>query len=171
MPEHRGVALAAIIVAGVVGVAGPLITWRATRDTQQSAAAAEVVRGDRADLRRILDKAAFNLERAAHTASGITLPWEHATEPLSFSTLHPLVVRTNAVEFSTDQLRIRLGPGHPVLKPYADALLQLQRLVLKYKGPPVAAAVELATENRIQLYRDRKRFRAEAHEVAGSTLG
>jgi hypothetical protein len=170
MEQNPRIAIVAILVTGAVGVAGPLITWRATHDTQQSVAAAELTMEDRADLRRVLDNAVSNLDRASHEMFALAQPWSDATSPLASSEFDALTKWTDRVQFSSEQVLIRLGPESPAYLTYAHAFLQLQRNLLKFKGPPVPEAVTLMRENQVRLIRAQKRFRVQAHELAGSIL-
>jgi hypothetical protein len=164
------VALAAVAVTGIVGVAGPLITWRATRDAGNLSARAELVRGDREDLRQVLDKATTRLLAVQGPYTGIGLRWERATRPLPERIYAAYRRRVEEVQESAMQVEIRLGGNSAASMPYADALLQLQRRLIHVRTRPSPALVALEDDNAVNFYKDVRAFRAEAHRVAASAL-
>lgn len=163
-------ALAAVVVTGIVGVAGPFITWRATRDVGDVSARAALVRGDREDFRRVLDKATTRLLAAQGPYTGIGLRWERATRPLPERVYAGYRRRVEEVQESAMQVEIRLGVNSAVSKPDADALLQLQRRLIHVRDRPSPALVALENDNAVNFQEDVRAFRAEAHRVAASVL-
>jgi hypothetical protein len=125
MADDRSVALAAVVVTGIVGVAAPLITWRATRDVGELSARAELVRGDREDLRQVLDNATTRLLAAQGPYIGIGLRWKRATRPRPERVYAAYRRRVEEVQESAMQVGIRLGVSSAAFKPYGDALLQM----------------------------------------------
>jgi hypothetical protein len=106
-PSEPSLALASVLVAGVVGVFGPLITWRATRDSRRTATRAEFVRNDRTELRAILDDAALALNAVnSDIGPGSVTKWVDDGRPLE-----PPQFRRDltAVDRSRQWLVIRLG--------------------------------------------------------------
>jgi hypothetical protein len=136
MPEDHKLALAAVVVTGIVGVTGPLITWRATRDAQQTAGRIEEVQADRAEIRRVLDRAIGDLLKA-NRAGSFYLQWS-ASDPLGSPRQQmgwsPSDVRgrrfpgdqldeaITAARRSDVRLRIRLGDRSPVVSAYSQAV-------------------------------------------------
>jgi hypothetical protein len=116
--EDRRVALAAVVVTGVIGVSGPLITWAATRDAQEASARAELVRAERADARAVLDRAAITLERAIREAQRAARVWDTGHVVDHFDTRFGRSV--NALLHDAQRLRIRLG-RHPAVTHYINA--------------------------------------------------
>jgi hypothetical protein len=170
MAEDVRVALAALAVTGIVGVAGPLITWQATRDVGELSARAELVRGDREDLRRVLDTATTRLLAAQGPYAGIGLRWERATRPLPERAYAAYRRRVEDAVESATQLQIRLGTRSAAFKPYADAVLQLQRRLIHLRDRPSPRLVALETRNSLKFEQDVGEFRAQAHRVAASEL-
>src|SRR5215211_8513721 len=148
------VAFAAVVVTGIVGVAAPFITWRATRDVGELSARAELVRGDREDLRRALDKATTRLLVAEGPYTGIGLRWERATRPLPETVYAAYRSRVEEVRESAMQVEIRLGVNSATSKPYADALLQLQRRLIHVRDRPSPAFVALENDNAVNFQED-----------------
>src|SRR5690242_19306447 len=66
------IALAAVIVTGVVGVVGPIVTWRATVDVTRSGQRAERRRADLAELRSVVDNALADQAQAGAAGSRVT---------------------------------------------------------------------------------------------------
>lgn len=168
--SNQRIALAAVLVTGVVGVAGPLITWQATKDTQEAAASAELVRSDRADLRDVLDHSASNLDRARVRAVELSGSWFHATKPLPRQQLNHLSDLLTTTDFNLEQLHIRLGSESPAYRAYSSAQLDIEHMAVAYHGPPVHKAVSLVRRHMSGAINAQERFENEAHKLAESTV-
>jgi hypothetical protein len=169
MAENRTVALAAVVVTGVVGVTGPLITWKATRDSGELSSRAQLVQADRADLRRVLDEAALVLRARRVAVDGLVAEWTRTGRALPMQRVARFDAPLQQMGAISEQLSVRLGPRSPLNLAYARALADLRvisdklALTPEAAGPVVARREKLLTENSAAFFR-------RANEVAGSIL-
>lgn len=168
--QDRSVALAAIVVTGIVGVAGPLITWRATRDAQAQAAHEQLMREDRAELRAVLDRAAIALERA--NSEVFEADGERERSPAGgLKADAPVFRRVDDVGFSSQRLLIRLDGErtHAADHYVRAATAQLQAIQL-FNRRPTPARRQAAARALERASRETDAFVDSAHKLAGTTL-
>jgi hypothetical protein len=171
LAEDRSVALAAVVVAGIVGVAGPLITWQATQQSQDRAADAEQRRADRADLLKVLDEATSNLASASDRSSPLAVSWANGHRiPRREQRL--LAAKVRAVRFSDAQLQLRLGSTSSVFRAYHRAERDLFFIYISLSSDPLTTppsdAVVIERSNRLD--DDRSKFTTAAHGLARSKI-
>jgi hypothetical protein len=152
----------------VVGVAGPLITWRATRDSQITATRAEFVRGDRAEIRQILDRAALDLNELNHEIGGGISDWANSDRPLPVARFRSEIT---AVDKDVQRLQIRLGTTADASREMSAAraaqLDAVAMLVIRPATERDRAVVEKHSDEADERYR---RFVSAANRLARSTL-
>jgi hypothetical protein len=169
MPEGRSIAVAAVVVSGVVGVTAPVVTWLSTRSAQRNQAHTQLVREDRAELRSVLDNAAVALTRAVAAASRDEDDWRlsgHDGLTAPFELSKPL----NDVRFGIERLSVRLGRDAPVVRASQRAFLPLLDLTLLYQQPYTEPLRKKVLQRLTQAEDAEAAFIAAAQKLAGSTL-
>jgi hypothetical protein len=82
MVEDRRIALAAVLITGVVGIVGAVATWRAAVSSQQASSRDERARADLVEFRAVLDQAFQRLDTLEVKVQLEMVAWEtrsHAT--------------------------------------------------------------------------------------------
>lgn len=170
MAENRSIALAAVIVTGVVGVAGPYITWKAIRDTGKLASHTILVQGDRADFRTVLDEAALVLRQRTVDERPIVKDWMEGDGPLDPERVARFHARLERMAAIAERLLIRLGPNSPLYQAYNKSLADVtwisDRLL---EEPSEARKLEVSTRQR-KLQTNSEDFYRRATTEAGSIL-
>jgi hypothetical protein len=168
----RRIALAAVIVSGVIGVTGPLITWRAAISGQKASSRDERARDDLADLRAVLDASLRDLNRLRTVLGPEMVAWEYQRPRRIYLARHLMTSKTYAqAQSNTDRLAIRVGTENQLWQTYNTAVGNAHAASLYMYGNQFGEAhtqefVRLANKsNRAEI-----RFRAEALEAAGTNL-
>ena len=169
MAENRTVALAAVVVTGVVGVTGPLITWKATRDSGELSSRSQLVQADRADLRRVLDEAGLVLRQRRFAVDRLVAEWTRTGRPLDPARLDPNDEQLQRMGAISEQLNVRLGPKSSVNLAYARALADLRVISDKLLFTPEAVGPRV-TARQQRLIDDSRAFIRDSNRVAGSIL-
>jgi hypothetical protein len=169
MAEGRSIALAAVVVSGVVGVTAPVVTWLSTRSAQRSQAHSQLVREDRAELRSVLDSAAVALTGAVTAASRDEDAWRLAgagglKRPLQLGR------RLDEVRFGLERLSVRLGSDATVVRAYRQGFLPLLDLGLLYQDPFTERQFKRVSQRLTEAEDAEAAFIAAATALAGSTL-
>jgi hypothetical protein len=171
--ERNGLALAAIAVTGVVGVAGPLITWRAGIAGQQAASRDERSGADRTELRSVLDAALTDLDNLGTTVGREVVAWEAPGISRATYEARHLATDKAYAQFGIDldRLAIRLGNGSALWRTYNSAGGQTFAGSLYMYGHRASQS----TINRmVRLLNEgvaaERRFRDEALRVAATRL-
>jgi hypothetical protein len=141
MGEDKQVAKLAIVVTGLVGLLGPVITWAATRDSQNSARATarqvqtlaarqDTAKSELAALRVALDRALGELNTLEARAKDKVRLWGKSSNPptevqAAQAGLAQAFIRARGHNL---RLRVRLGLGDPIYANYDAALYDFGRV-------------------------------------------
>jgi hypothetical protein len=110
VPETPRIALAAIAVTGLVGVAAPLITWQAARSGERASASTARQLADLAELRSVLDSAIFRLDRLQLSVQLEMVTWESGAPTSRHRAKHLATDRAyTAFLEQDDRLILRIG--------------------------------------------------------------
>jgi|GEM_PF-4306464 hypothetical protein len=141
-PDRR-IAIAAVVVTGIVGVAAPLITWQAGASAHREAAAAERQRTDRVELRAVLDEALVALTSFQSSVLSASTTWWSLERTASGLTVLPEASLERPLEAfesargGSERIRIRLGPRHEAAQLHSRATGDLfQALQVMQLAPP-----------------------------------
>jgi hypothetical protein len=170
MAENRSIALAAVVVTGVVGVAGPYITWKAIRDTGKLASRTILVQSDRADFRQVLDEAALVLRQRSDAVRALASEWADGDRPLGPDRLSGFEARLQRMGAIAERLRIRLGTDAPLYVAYSKALADINLVSLRVRRDPTGAGIKAVQSLERVLKSDSVAFYRLANEQAGSIL-
>jgi hypothetical protein len=170
MAGNRSIALAAVVVTGVVGVAGPYITWKAIRDTGKLASRTILVQSDRADFRQVLDEAALVLRQQSDAFDALAKEWADGDRPLGRDRLFGFEGRLQRMGASAERLGIRLGTDAPLYVAYSKALADIKVLSDRVRRDPTAAKIKSVQSRKRVLHSNSVAFYRLANEQAGSIL-
>jgi hypothetical protein len=152
-PDRR-IALAAVIVTGIVGVTAPVIAWQAGASAQREALRGERQRTDLVELRAVLDEGLVALMSFQSSVLAASTTWWNVervavnSTPLPRSSLERPFEVLEAARGGTERIRIRLGPRSKIALLHAStvgdffAALQLMQL-----SPPDQAAKDTFFEH------------------------
>lgn len=176
MAEDRRVALAALAVTAVVGVAAPLGTILATNSHDSRRLRMEQAQTDRMELRAVLDRAASSLDVAGRRL-GVALTQRRR---LTLAQFVPLQAQLDDVTQAHNRVAIRLGRHTPASRRMRDALLGASAvydalfagwLRQHAGGPlPVGSSRNAVVDRLDRFDRLTDRFVDAAHDVARARL-
>jgi hypothetical protein len=117
-------------VTGIIGVAAPVITWRASVDSQRAGSHAERERADLAELRAILDRSLVDLDKLRRKEETSYTSWHkelirRPPRAARLARFEALRVAIRRVQVDTDRVTLRLGIGrisHLMEASMADAI-------------------------------------------------
>jgi hypothetical protein len=122
VPEDRRIALAALCVTAVVGVAAPLITWRAALSGQDRAAQDARHQADLTELRSVLDGSLEALDRLQIAVQFEMVAWERRMSAARYQAKHLASDRAYSAWLrERDRLTIRLGQNDELVHLYGRA--------------------------------------------------
>jgi hypothetical protein len=122
VPEDRHIALAALFVAAAVGVAGPLITWRAALSGQSQAAQDARHQADLSELRSVLDGSLEALDKLELAVQLEMVAWEQRVRTDQYRGKHLASDRAYSAWLrERDRLVIRLGRNDELVRLYGLA--------------------------------------------------
>jgi hypothetical protein len=122
MAEDRRIALAALCVTAVIGVAAPLITWRAALGGQDRAAQDARHQADLTELRSVLDGGLAALDKLERSVGLEMVAWEQRTRIARYRTRHLATDHAYTAWLrEADRLTIRLGPHDQLVRLYGHA--------------------------------------------------
>ena len=188
MADDRRITLAALVVSGVIGVASPLIAWRASLDSQRTAAesaetlqrasaAEERARTDVAELRAILDRALVDLNNLQVQASRKNLRWRNPSNSDEVVDEAQAALTDAFFKARADDARllIRVGTG-TLYDSYNDAIYIYGRVgkVTAENDSPIArqsAGVKSQVEDLLSSGEDEgDEFKQSAYDMVHSRL-
>jgi hypothetical protein len=122
MLENRRITFAALCVTAVVGVAGPLITWRAAVSGQNQAAQNARGQEDLSELRSVLDGSLEALDRLEFAVQLEMVAWERKGRSVAYRAKHIATDRAYITwQRARDRLEIRLGQKDKLVELYVRA--------------------------------------------------
>jgi hypothetical protein len=170
MPDDKRVTIVAVLVTGIVGVLGPLITWRATVDSQRAARAAarevqqlagrqQSAESDLSELRSVLDSALLRLNTLEARAKGKWRVWRRQANPpdLLVEAQQGLTKAFVRARTANLQLRVRLGEGDAIYESYDDAIYNFGKV-----GDLTRSDLSRARINRVRVANQVSEAAAEA---------
>ena len=179
MAEDRRIALAALAVTAIVGIAGPFGTVIVTNNHDDNRARAERVDADRVELRAVLEETARVLTVAGARFHGVR-PTRRISDANARTQIDQVKTQIPSIQQQYNRVAIRLGREAPVaqqlfraleaaaaLGPRIDALVRRTRRDLVGGFDNAVARYNVALR---RYARARKKFVDAAHRVARSTL-
>jgi hypothetical protein len=168
--DDRRVALAALAVTAVVGVASPLIAWLSSRDLQKQAALTTRQQSDLSELRFVLDTALTDLNAVEARAQEKRLVWldwtraetdeEHVRQ--AQKDLDRALARARA---AGDRVRIRLGQ-RAAYKSYWFAYEQFEEVGLCTAAMPPSGEDDVWNRAAQELHKLGRRYRHAFSDLA-----
>jgi hypothetical protein len=150
----------AIVVGGLVGLAGVVVGCQSARDAQKTArdaqresARAQREQADLTELRLVLDRAAADLKRVEAAAKAVI-----ETGRVRPAALDPLLSTLRTAQSTEVRLEIRLGRQSDAVKDFTDATVWFSSVVSR-RERGVGKGMEAVD-----------RFLRDAQELAGSQL-
>jgi hypothetical protein len=117
--EDRRLAMAAVIMSGIVGFGAPVLSMLAARSIQNAAFRNERVQADRTELRSVLDRAAVEVTSFQVTTQDAASSWYYRTRARYRDAQR---LRRGVFELRRNyyRLRLRLGAKDPAVRSYGS---------------------------------------------------